>query len=138
MSTSVAQGKGIFGEIIGSPIGGATGSLVGISAANSQQLQTVESVATLIAQQHNAKANAYLDEMTVSNTAKAVGKNIIFTTVLTVKQGLSPAKLAEIQIRVIQGYNTTCLPSQCAERCIQQDGLVLHLSCLQHVQRETF
>lgn len=35
--------------------------------------------------------------MTVSNTPKAVVKNIIFTTVLRVKQGLPPAKLAEFK-----------------------------------------
>lgn len=60
-----------------------------------EQGQTVESVAALIAQQHNAQN--YQDEMTVSNTAKAVGRNVIFTSVLRVQKGLQPAKLAEFR-----------------------------------------
>ena len=72
-----------------------------------EQGQTVESVAALIAQQHNAKN--YQDEMTVSNTAEAVGKNIIFTSVLRVKQGLPAAKLAEFKSTL---YNEM-VPSIC-------------------------
>lgn len=72
-----------------------------------EQGQTVESVAALIAQQHNAQN--YQDEMTVSNTAKAVGKNIIFTSVLRVKQGLPAAKLAEFKSAL---YNQM-VPSIC-------------------------
>lgn len=60
-----------------------------------EQGQTVESVAALIAQQHNAQN--YQDEMTVSNTAKAVGKNVIFTSVLRVQKGLPQAKLVEFR-----------------------------------------
>jgi hypothetical protein len=63
--------------------------------AKAQEGVTVESVAESIAMQHNA-AN-YHDEMTVSNTAKAVGKNIIFTSVLRVKKGLPPQKLEEFK-----------------------------------------
>lgn len=71
-----------------------------------EQGQTVESVAALIAQQHNARN--YQDEMTVSNTAKAVGKNIIFTSVLRVQKGLPQAKLAEFRTAL---YNEMVPPS---------------------------
>lgn len=72
-----------------------------------EQGKTVESVAALIAQQHNAQN--YHDDMTVSNTAKAVGKNIIFTIILRVQKGLPPAKLAEFRSAL---FNEV-VPSSC-------------------------
>lgn len=61
------------------------------------QQYTIESVASDIARQHNANSKAVLDEMTVSSSATAAGKNVIFENVLKVKRGLSPSKLAEFQ-----------------------------------------
>lgn len=72
-----------------------------------EQGQTLESVIAFIVQQHNAQN--YHDEITVSNTAKAVGKNIIFTSILRVKQGLPAAKLAEFKSAL---YNEM-VPSIC-------------------------
>lgn len=55
----------------------------------------IKQIAQGIAAQHNANAAAVLDEMTVSSTATAVGRNVRIENVLRVKKGLPPTKLKE-------------------------------------------
>ena len=59
---------------------------------------TIEAAALEVARKHNDNQQVFLDEMTVSSTAQAIGKNIRFTNVLRVRQGLSQAKRNEFQI----------------------------------------
>jgi hypothetical protein len=59
------------------------------------QIKQIEEIAQNIAAQHNANAKAMLDDMTVSSTATAVGRNVRFENVLRVKRGLPPTKLKE-------------------------------------------
>lgn len=59
------------------------------------QIKQIEQIAQNIAVQHNANAAAMLDDMTVSSTATAVGRNVRIENVLRVKKGLPPAKLKE-------------------------------------------
>ena len=58
---------------------------------------TVESIASEIAKQHNTNAHNLRDEMTVSSSAKAVGKNVIVSYVQRVRKDVPSDKLAEYQ-----------------------------------------
>jgi hypothetical protein len=62
---------------------------------SSAQIKQIEQIAQNIAVQHNANAAAVTDDMTVSSTATAAGRNVRFENVLRVKKGLPPAKLKE-------------------------------------------
>lgn len=62
---------------------------------NSAQIKQIEEIAQTIASQHNANSKAFLDEMTVSTRAIAIGRNVQFEYVLRVKKGLPPTKLKE-------------------------------------------
>ena len=73
----------------------AAAGTVAILCPATAQPQTVEQVAQTIVAQHNANAKALLDDMTVSTSAKAVGKNVRLKYVLRVKKGLPSAKLRE-------------------------------------------
>ena len=66
------------------------------SPASAEQ-DTVESVALEIARQHNQSASAMLDEMTLSTSARAIGKNVVLTYVIRVQRGLSEQNLAEFK-----------------------------------------
>lgn len=59
------------------------------------QIKQIEDIAQTIALQHNQNAAAMLDDMTVSNRAIAVGRNVRFEYVLRVKKGLPATKLKE-------------------------------------------
>ncbi len=59
------------------------------------QIKQIEEIAKTIASQHNANAEALLDDMTVSSRAVAVSRNVQFVYVLRVKKGLSPSELQE-------------------------------------------
>lgn len=63
---------------------------------------TVEWIASEIARQHNANAEAMKDEMTVSSSAQAIGKNVIFKYVLRVKRDVSKQKLDEYRSELYQ------------------------------------
>ena len=54
---------------------------------------TVEWIASEIARQHNANAEVMKDEMIVSSSAQAIGKNVIFKYVLRVERDVSKQKL---------------------------------------------
>lgn len=68
-----------------------------MTAASSQQLRSIESTATTIANEHNAKAASMIDDMTVSTRAVAIGKNVRFDNVLRVKKGLPREDLDRFQ-----------------------------------------
>lgn len=70
-------------------------SPVQAQSLNPAQVKQIEEIAHNIAAQHNANATTMVDNMTVSSTATAVGRNVRFENVLRVKKGLSPAKLKE-------------------------------------------
>lgn len=74
------------------------------------QIKQIELIAQNIAAQHNANAAAMLDDMTVSSTASAVGRNVRFENVLRVKKGLSPAKLKEFS----DATKGEVIPKSCA------------------------
>lgn len=83
--------------------------------ANNQKLEniksaSIEDVASLIAYNHNQNAHNILDPMTSSSSAKAVGKNVIFTNVLRVRKGLSKSELKQFQTEL---YNEI-VPKVCA------------------------
>lgn len=59
------------------------------------QIKQIEEIAQTIATQHNANSKAFLDEMTISNRAIAIGRNVRLEYVLRVKKGLPPTKLKE-------------------------------------------
>jgi hypothetical protein len=63
---------------------------------------TVEWIASEIARQHNANAEAMKDEMTVSSSAQAIGKNVILKYVLRVKRDVSKQKLDEYRSELYQ------------------------------------
>ncbi len=63
---------------------------------------TVEWIASEIAKQHNANAEAMKDEMTVSSSAQAIGKNVILKYVLRVKRDVSKQKLDEYRSELYQ------------------------------------
>lgn len=65
------------------------------ASAEDGQMQTVEQVAADIVKRHN-DANL-TDDMTVSSTAEARGKQIIFRNVLRVQKDLSADKLNEFR-----------------------------------------
>ena len=77
------------------PQSAAAGLLLLVIAAASAQNQTVEQVAQTIAAQHNQSAHLVRDEMTVSSTATATGKNVRFDIIFRVRQGLPEAKRLE-------------------------------------------
>ena len=56
---------------------------------------TVEWVASEIARQHNGNAEMMKDDMTVSSSAHAIGKNVILKYVLRVKRDASKQQLDE-------------------------------------------
>ena len=66
------------------------------------QIEQIEDIAQEIAIQHNKKASAMTDEMTISTRAVAVSRNVIFEYVLRVKKGLSKSELKEYQNAVRQ------------------------------------
>lgn len=57
---------------------------------NQAQIKQIEDIARSIAAQSNANKQAMLDEMTVSFNAVAVGRNVRFENVISVKKGLPP------------------------------------------------
>lgn len=63
---------------------------------------SVEWIASEIARQHNANANSMKDQMTVSSSAQAVGKNVIFKYVLRVNRDVSKQKLGEYRSELYQ------------------------------------
>ena len=76
----------------------AIGLFMGTAAAQSltsAQIMQVEEVAKKAAEQHNANANAMLDEVMVSTHATAVGRNIQFKYVFRLKKNSPKAKLNE-------------------------------------------
>ncbi len=88
--------------------------LLGLVLQNTQtpvpQQHTIESVAADIARQHNADANSILDDMTVSTSAKAVGKNVVIEYVLKVEKGLPASVLAEYKSDLMKEI----IPPSCA------------------------
>jgi len=69
---------------------------------------TVESVASEIAKNHNAAKHT--DDMTVSSTAEARGKQIVFTNVLRVQKDLPKQKLDEFRNALLEEL----VPKVCA------------------------
>ena len=80
------------------------------SPASAEQ-DTVESVALEIARQHNQSASAMLDEMTLSTSARAIGKNVVLTYVIRVQRGLSEQNLAEFKTEL----EREIVPAACKE-----------------------
>jgi hypothetical protein len=83
---------------------------------NNQQPESIKSasieyVASQIAYNHNQNAQNMLDAMTSSSSAKAVGKNVIFTNVLRVRKGLSKSELKQFQTEL---YNEI-VPKVCTQ-----------------------
>ena len=73
----------------------AIGLFMGTAAAQSltsAQIMQVEEVAKKAAEQHNANANAMLDEVMVSTHATAVGRNIQFKYVFRLKKKFSKSE----------------------------------------------
>lgn len=83
---------------------------------------TIEQVAQMVADQHNANSSAMLDDLTMSSTAKAVGRNVRFETVNRFKRGLSANKIREFETEL----KREIIPKVCAvnkENVAFQKGL---------------
>lgn len=72
-------------------------SVTTVHALNAEQIKQIEDIAQQIAEQANKNSAAMINDMTVSFTATAVSRNVIYRNVLRVKKGLSPAQLREYQ-----------------------------------------
>lgn len=81
----------------------------GSPAADQVQMQTLEQVAVEIAKNHNAAKMS--DDMTISSTAEARGKQIVIKNVLRVKKGLSTAELKQFANEL----RREILPNACAQ-----------------------
>lgn len=65
--------------------------------SDEKKVYSIESIASQIASYHNKNAEKMVDDMTLSTSAKAEGKNVIITNILKVKMGLTKQELNEFQ-----------------------------------------
>lgn len=63
---------------------------------------TVEWIASEIARQHNVNAETMKDEINMSSSAQAIGRNVIFKYVLRVKRDVPKQKLDEYRSELYQ------------------------------------
>lgn len=75
------------------------------------QIKQIEDIAQNIAAQSNANKQAMLDEMTVSFSAVAVGRNVRFENVIRVKKGLPPKIIKEW----LDATRAEIVPKTCAQ-----------------------
>lgn len=87
-------------------------SLSGLATAlTPAQIKQIEEIAQNIAAQSNANKQAMLDEMTTSFNAVAVGRSVIFESVIRVKQGLPAPKIKEW----LDATRAEIIPRSCAQ-----------------------
>ena len=65
-------------------------SIANAQNLNAAQIKQIEEIAHNIAAESNANKQAYMDDMTVSFNAFAMGRNVRFDHVIRVKKGLPP------------------------------------------------
>ena len=65
-------------------------SIANAQNLNAAQIKQIEEIAHNIAAESNANKQAYMDDMTVSFNAVAMGRNVRFDHVIRVKKGLPP------------------------------------------------
>ena len=75
------------------------------------QIKQIEEIAQNIAAQSNTNKQAYLDDMTVSFNALAVGRNVRFEHVIKTKKGLPTNKVKEW----LDATSAGIIPGACAQ-----------------------
>ncbi len=94
-----------YNKHIFSPVTAVATLFVGVATAqplNPAQFMQIEELAKSIANQHNANAQAMVNEMMASTHATASGLNIQFKYVFRFRKGLSTAKLNEFTKEIKQ------------------------------------